>query len=209
MITYDPIIEEMGEFEGELLVMMWPPIGVVFDDVVHSRCHCSLSHRLANQIEVISFLASDHRINNSSWNGILIIGLSAHLPLEEKPAIDSFGDDYETQFDWDLIEDLIYCLLCLFNLIVEDVFDVSLTDSVPVNDYRLRRSFVGIVVTLETSCRLSQNKLSEQIILKFSIHFKWAFILLDSSSRFSWSLTHEYHLVNVEFVLQTKAPTAF
>ena len=110
MQTYDPIEVEMGELISELLVMVWLPVGVIFDDVEHCGRDCALSYRLTDKIEVVALRTGHHCVDDSARHRVLELSFAHSL---HETGINSFGDYNEREFDIlsgssDLFDGLFY-----------------------------------------------------------------------------------------------------
>lgn len=147
-MAYDPIVVKVGQFVGELLVVVRPPVGVVFDNVEHGRRHSALTHRLTDEVEVVALLSSDHCVDDSSGHWVLELSFAHFL---HESGVNAFGDDNERQFD--VLRggaDLLDGLLDLSQLVVEDVLDLALGNAVAIYNQSLRQFLIDIVITFET-----------------------------------------------------------
>ena len=83
-----PVEVQMSQFVGQDLDPLGLPSGGVFDHIVRSRINCSLSDRLRNQVEVITFWKRDDVVKNGSTGWVDVVTLSRSSFLEEFAAKD-------------------------------------------------------------------------------------------------------------------------
>lgn len=143
-ITDLPVVVEMSQFVGELLVVVGREARLVVDYVVHSGGDSSLTDRLTYQIKVVALLSGHHSIDNGSRDRILF----ALVGESKESGADSFGDDNEGERRSLLSEHLIEHILDLSQFEVVNVLNHSFGDAVPIYHYLFRKS---IAIAVEIS----------------------------------------------------------
>lgn len=145
--THRPVEIQVAELVCHLLVMVGSPSRVVSDDIIHGGVNGPLSDRLTDQIKVVTLLASYNRVHHTAWSGVL----QSSVGFEEESSVHTLSDDYESPQNFLGGDDFLQRFLKLCHLELVDVRDLTLRNTIAINDYSVRKATVFGMVLLQSS----------------------------------------------------------
>ena len=121
----------MSQFVGQDLDLSWFETRSVFDHVVGRRVDWSLTHRLRNQVEVVSLRQGDNIVENRSARWIDVVALLRVRFLEES-AVDTLANHDVGEGGLDVV--FLQEFLDLHDFLVFDQLNLTVANAVSVNN---------------------------------------------------------------------------
>lgn len=149
-----PVEVEMAHLVGDALVVVWFQSHAVVDDVVMGWGDTSLSHALGHQEEIKQFLSGDHGVYNSTRGRV-----GCTLCTGEERRVDSLLYDDYTNLGMVFHSDLFEGLPDLCELVIEDDIDLTVTNTITVDEDPLWQIAVVLVESFQGSNHVDSESL--------------------------------------------------